>query len=78
VKFKIEKQEHNRAWTKWITPKMTNYKLKCCDCGLVHQINFRVAKVIKTYKDGTFIWKPLPKAEYRVAMKAKRITTPDK
>jgi hypothetical protein len=52
---------------------MTGYKMKCCDCGLVHMINFKVAKVAKTNKDGSFIWDKLPKSEYRVAMKAKRI-----
>jgi len=26
----------------WETPRMTGYKLMCCDCGLVHIINFKV------------------------------------
>jgi hypothetical protein len=27
----------------WIRPNsMRGHKLKCCDCGLVHRINFRV------------------------------------
>ena len=26
----------------WETPRMTGYKLMCCDCELVHIINFRV------------------------------------
>ena len=25
-----------------ITPKMRGYKVKCCDCGLVHRFNFKV------------------------------------
>lgn len=27
----------------WIQPIRKGYKLACCDCGLVHKMNFRVA-----------------------------------
>jgi hypothetical protein len=26
----------------WIRPKPTGYKLACCDCGLVHRLDFRI------------------------------------
>ena len=26
----------------WIQPRMKNYYMKCCDCGLVHRLNFRL------------------------------------
>ncbi len=26
----------------WIQPVRRGYKLQCCDCGLVHKINFRL------------------------------------
>lgn len=26
----------------WIQPIMKGYKMECCDCGLVHTINFRI------------------------------------
>lgn len=28
----------------WIQPKRKGYILECCDCGLVHRINFRLVK----------------------------------
>ncbi len=28
----------------WVKPRMKNYYMKCCDCGLVHRINFAVHK----------------------------------
>jgi hypothetical protein len=28
----------------WIRPVRRGYKLACCDCGLVHLVNFRVRK----------------------------------
>ena len=30
------------GWTKWISPIMQNYRLKCCDCGLIHEFQFKV------------------------------------
>ena len=31
-----------KGWTEWIEPAKFGYRLGCCDCGLVHNINFRV------------------------------------
>lgn len=28
----------------WVQPIVEGYKMACCDCGLVHKINFRVFK----------------------------------
>ena len=28
----------------WVQPKMNGYLLSCCDCGLVHRVDFRVLK----------------------------------
>jgi hypothetical protein len=28
----------------WVKPVRKGYKLACCDCGLVHQFDFRVRK----------------------------------
>ena len=28
----------------WIEPRSRGYRQACCDCGLVHQIDFRVVK----------------------------------
>jgi hypothetical protein len=26
----------------WVQPVREDYKLRCCDCGLVHRIDFRI------------------------------------
>ena len=26
----------------WVTPRRRNHRLRCCDCGLVHRVDFRV------------------------------------
>lgn len=28
----------------WMTPDIDNFKMACCDCGLVHKVKFRVEK----------------------------------
>lgn len=28
----------------WVQPVRRGYKMACCDCGLVHVMNFRLAK----------------------------------
>jgi len=28
----------------WVFPIMTGYKMSCCDCGLVHRLDFRVCE----------------------------------
>lgn len=28
----------------WIQPIRTGYKMSCCDCGLVHELDFRIRK----------------------------------
>jgi len=27
----------------WVQPIRTGYRMACCDCGLVHEMDFRVA-----------------------------------
>lgn len=26
----------------WVYPEMSGFKLKCCDCGLIHDVDFAV------------------------------------
>ena len=28
----------------WVQPVRKGYRMKCCDCGLVHVLNFRLLK----------------------------------
>lgn len=34
----------------WIRPKMTGHILGCCDCGLIHRMDFRIG-----YVDGDIV-----------------------
>jgi hypothetical protein len=28
----------------WVKPRMRAYFMKCCDCGLVHKMNFKIVR----------------------------------
>lgn len=38
---KIKKLTQRKSG-EWVQPRMKNYFMQCCDCGLIHRINFRV------------------------------------
>lgn len=40
----------------WVQPKPHGYKFCCCDCGLVHRMNFRVVKICAVLKCKTTEW----------------------
>lgn len=44
MKHKRMKQEKEVAngWTRWVQPVVKHYLMACCDCGLVHRMNFRL------------------------------------
>lgn len=35
----------------WVQPVRRGYRMECCDCGLVHRLNFHLVKT----RGGTFI-----------------------
>lgn len=34
----------NGRWSRWVQPIRRGYKLACCDCGLVHDMDVRIQK----------------------------------
>jgi hypothetical protein len=40
-----EPQEATKeGFCEWVTPKPLGYLMQCCDCGLIHEVETRVAK----------------------------------
>ncbi len=64
-------KEGKNGWTSWQYPVMTGYLLACCDCGLVHRVEFKTVKVILRLKGGGFLYEPMP-PKFRVKLRAKR------
>jgi hypothetical protein len=32
----------DEGWSDWVQPIMDGYRLACCDCGLVHEMQFEI------------------------------------
>ncbi len=42
--LRYEKHEVDEdGWTEWFVPAV-GYKMRCCDCGLVHEVGLRVKR----------------------------------
>lgn len=54
-----------------VFPVMQGYQMKCCDCGLVHELDFRVVRITKTKRNGRHEVEDVP--GMRVVLKARRV-----
>jgi hypothetical protein len=37
-------EEVEDGWCNWVCPKPRSYLMQCCDCELIHEVDFRVAR----------------------------------
>ena len=37
-------EEVEDGWCNWVCPKPRGYLMQCCDCELIHEVDFRVVK----------------------------------
>ena len=51
----------------WVQPVRKGYRMQCCDCGLIHRLDFRVLKVGKNRK-----FAHVQGSRYRVQLRAYR------
>jgi hypothetical protein len=73
----IEEQFHvceanDDGWCDWQSPIMDAYKMKCCDCKLVHQVEFRIVKQFDGVHGGEWEAAVVNDPSYRVQMRMKR------
>lgn len=47
--------EQEDGWTRWIPPKPGTYRFMCCDCGLVHDMQFKIGEIVDR-KDGGWLY----------------------
>jgi hypothetical protein len=72
AKFIIEKETED-GWSRWVPPVMVGYRMSCCDCNLVHDMEFQVVRASSSDANGFFQHEePLDPNEYRVLFRAKR------
>jgi hypothetical protein len=72
-KFKIVEAVTEDGWTDWVFPTPRKpYHMKCCGCGLVHDLEFQAAKVKRTRNGWTTILDILDWQSYGVIFRARR------
>lgn len=57
------------GWTEWISPTMRGYRLSCCDCGLVHNFDFKAVKRTSGKATSKYRGRDLPRGDYLVAFR---------
>lgn len=71
AKFKKVVTLDPEGWSDWQAPIMNGYKMGCCDCGLVHDMEFEVGIAVYDPNDPeAFELEPIKNG--RVLMRARR------
>ena len=60
------------GWCEWITPTMTGYLMQCCQCDLIHEVQFRVLQQTAP-ADVNGEWTARPIKNGRVEMRVRRL-----
>lgn len=71
-RIRKEWETTRRGFSRWVNPVMDRYLFGCCDCGLVHEMEFRSFLRGKVRKDGSYKLDVLPKGKYGVRFRARR------
>jgi hypothetical protein len=69
--FIEHKVENEGDWSEWVNPDSEQYFMKCCDCGLVHEMQFKVVK----YSEGDEC-EFIDAADLQSVFRARRATPP--
>ena len=69
-----EMVEREDGWCDWVHP-LPGYLMKCCDCGLVHEVEVAVARPVETLPDGSYTWEDVQTPEARVMWRMRRKAT---
>ena len=71
--FRKEMVENFSDWSRWIAPVRRGHRIACCDCGSVHELQFRVVLQDGTETDmGTWRYDPRPVRDARVIYRARK------
>lgn len=71
-RLRKEKETTVRGFSRWVQPVMKGYKMGCCDCGLVHEMEFKVMKVVKLLANGYVKLESVPAGAFLVHFRARR------
>ena len=69
----IQHEAVDNGWSEWVNPKHDGYKFGCCDCGLVHDMQFQVVLFVGAPgDDGLSEAIPVGDEDMQVIFRAKR------
>ena len=71
--FIVHEVENEGDWSEWVCPDPEQYFMKCCDCGLVHEMQFKVVK----YSEGDEC-EPFNDPNVQVVFRARRAEIAEK
>lgn len=71
-RIRPERGDYGRGFSRWVNPKMDNYFMACCDCGLVHEMQFRAFRRGRVRADGSYMLEVLRPLGYGVRFRARR------
>jgi len=72
-RFRKEMVENFSDWSRWIAPVRRGHRIACCDCGSVHELQFRVVlQDGKERKDGSWRYDPRSVTDARVIYRARK------
>lgn len=72
VKFTNMVERVKTGWCDWVHPK-PGYLMKCCDCGLVHEVQFKAVRVTKKKRGGWVEFEDVEDPDVSVVFRAKRV-----
>lgn len=64
--------ENEDGWSDWFYPEMEGYEMACCDCWLIHKVQFIVVERTATKKDGQFVPRTVRNKKLQVGMRVGR------
>jgi hypothetical protein len=44
AKYHVHDEENPGGWSDWVKPRRRFYRMACCDCKLVHELEFHLEK----------------------------------
>lgn len=71
--MKFKKHEAGEGgWSEWVSPSRKQpYKFACCDCGLVHEMEFEAVELERQSRNGWWRGKDFT-VPFRVLFRARR------
>lgn len=66
-------EEQEDGWSEWVSPRHDSYQMACCDCGLIHEMQFKVVRFTgEKHDDGDEHCEPVDDPDVQAIFRARR------